>query len=347
MKPLVSVNLLLFQPQKYLEPCLKAIFAQSYDNFELLVMDNNSGDGTLERAEAIIKEAQNAGLKVPFYKIIANKENLGFAGGHNLALRESQGEIVVMVNQDVILDEDFLSQSVNSFNDKKVSSVQAKILRLKTEDEKLIKTDIIDTTGLVILKNRRIIARGQGRQDQGQFDRAEEVFGVDGALPVYRRAALEDAKIKIGSKEEYLDEDFFMYKEDVDLAWRLKLFGWQALYEPKAVAWHARTAGDSAKTGYLGIIKERLKINKFGKYHSFKNQRLMQIKNEEFCLLWRHFFYFAPKEIASWFYVLLFEHYTWKSIKELISLAPRAWQKRRLIMERKKTSTEEMKKWFK
>jgi len=112
------------------------------------------------------------------------------------------------------------------------------------------------------------------------------------------------------------------------------------------LAWHARTAGDSAKTSYIGIIKERLKINQFGKYHAFKNQRLMQIKNEQIGLLVRHSLWFLPKEFSAWLYVLVFEHYTWKSIKELFKLTPRAWQKRKIIMARKKVSDKEMKKWF-
>src|SRR3989344_4434181 len=177
MKPLISINLLLYKPKFYLKPCLESIFAQSYDNFELLIIDNNSSDGTAERVQEIINEARQRGARAPFYKIIVNKENLGFAGGHNLGIRESKGDLVVLVNQDVILDIDFLKQAAEAFNDETVASVQAKILRLRVDNEDMIKTDIIDTTGLVILKNRSIIARGQGRQDVGQFDKQEEIFG--------------------------------------------------------------------------------------------------------------------------------------------------------------------------
>ncbi len=345
MKPLISVNLLLYKPGLYLAPCLESILAQSYDNFELLIIDNNSGDGTAAKTQAIINAAQQRGEKIPFYKIIANKENLGFAGGHNLGIFESRGKLVALINQDVILDGDFLKEAVELFRDERVGSVQAKILRLKV-NENLTKTDIIDTTGLVILKNRRIIARGQGRQDRGQDDKIEEVFGVDGALPVYRRAALEDAKIEIGGKSEYLDEDFFAYKEDVDLAWRLKLLGWKAYYSPRVTAWHARTSGDSEAINYFAIIRERLKIGQFAKYLSFKNQRLTQIKNEQPGLLFRHLIYWLPKEMASWFYVFLFEHYTWRAINDLFRQAPRAWQKRKIIMAGKKIDEKEMEQWF-
>lgn len=354
INPLISVNLLLYKPKFYLAPCLRSILGQSYDNFELLIIDNNSGDETLEQAQKIIDEAKTNGQRVPPYRVIVNQENRGFAAAHNQGIRASHGELVAMINQDVILDKDFLKQVVSGFGNEKIGSLQAKVLRLKISEKELIKTEVIDTTGLVILKNRRIIARGQGQIDRGQFDETAEVFGVDGAAPIYRRSALEDVKIRVAlpnaspsdQRDEYLDEDFYMYKEDVDLAWRLRLFGWQAAYLPKVLAWHARTAGDSAATGYWGIIRERVKINRFGKYHSFKNQRLMQIKNEQGRLLLKHLIFWLPKEIASWVYVILFEHYTWNAIRELFRQMPRARQKRQIIMAQAKTSAEEMEKWF-
>ncbi len=348
IKPLVSVDLLLYKPGLYLKPCLDSILNQSYKNFELLVIDNNSEDETVQDIRKIMAQAQSAG-PAPFnWRLIENKENLGFAAGHNLGIRESRGELVFLLNQDIILEKDFLENSVEIFSsDEKIGSVQGKLLRLKVEDGELSKTKIIDNTGLVILKNRRIIARGQGQQDQGQFEKSEEIFGVDGAAPIYRRGALESIKICLNEKCEYLDEDFFMYKEDVDLAWRLRLQGWKAFYAPGAIQWHARSAGDSAATSYFEIVRERLKISKFAKYLAFKNQRLMQIKNEQAGLLLKHLFWFLPKEIASWVFVILFEHYTWRSIRDLFLQAPRAWQKRKIIMARKKVDVKDLEKWFK
>ncbi len=346
--PSVSVILLLHKPGFYLKSCLDSILSQIYRKFELVIIDNNSSDGTAEKAKKMVAAAKEAGQILPPYRIIINQENLGFAAGHNLGIRESQGSLVFLLNQDIILEADFLKNAVAAFDkDKQIGAIQGKLLRLKVDDKSLIKTQIIDNAGLVLFKNRRIIARGQGQKDSGQFSRSEEIFGVDGAAPIYRKAALEDIKIYLDQKCEYLDEDFYMYKEDVDLAWRLRLAGWKAFYEPAATAWHARTAGDSAATNYFAIVKERLKINKAAKYFAFKNQRLMQIKNEKPALLVRHLPWFLPKEIASWVFVILFERYTWKAIKDLFRQAPKAWQKRKIIMARKKVSDKEMKKWFK
>ncbi|KKS64858.1 MAG: Glycosyl transferase, family 2 [Parcubacteria group bacterium GW2011_GWA1_42_7] len=359
----VSINLLLFKPEFYLKPCLESVLAQSFQDFELLVIDNDSQDGTARKAKEIL-ESQN---DLTDWRVVENKENLGFAAGHNRGIEMAKGEIVILLNQDIILDRDYIKNTVEVFRgDEKIGSVQGKLLRLRVDGEKLQKTEFIDNVGLIILKNRRIIAAGQGQKDGGQFEKREEIFGVDGAVPVFRKSALEDIKlpVRIRSQKasagvqnygqikdldnsgEYFDEDFFMYKEDVDLAWRMRLAGWKSFYEPKAVAWHARTAGDSAAVNYFAIIRERLKINKFGKYHAFKNQRLMQIKNEQFWPLLKHLLFFLPKEIGAWAYVLVFERFTWKAIKELFQLAPRAWEKRKIIMAKKRISAKEIERWF-
>ena len=329
--PLISINLLTYNGEKYIQPCLNSVFAQTYPNIEILIIDNHSADGTID----FLKRFQ---VPVSRFQVIFNQKNLGFSEGHNQGIRESGGEFVLCLNQDVVLDKDFIKNAVEVFErDDKIAAVQGKILRMP------LNSGIIDTTGLVVLKNRRIIARGQGQIDKGQYENLKEVFGADGAVPVYRREALEDIKVN----NEYFDESFFMYKEDVDLAWRLRLYGFKAVYEPKAAAWHWRSAGDSATVNYFGIIKERLKINKFAKYQSFKNQRLTQIKNEQTWLLLKHLPWFFPKEIVSWIYVILFERYTWQAIKDLFKQAPLAFKKRKIIMTRKRVGIKEMEKWFK
>lgn len=344
----VAVNLLLYKPGAYLEPCLKSVFEQTYRDLELLIIDNGSGDDTVERAGEILKRAVQRSQRVPAHRIIANEKNSGFAAGHNQGIKESSGEFVFMLNQDIVLDPDYVKNIVKIFDgDEETGAAQGKLLRLKTDGEKFSKTQILDNTGLIFLKNRRIIARGQGQNDSGQFDKQEEIVMVDGAAPIFRRQALEDARICLNGQCEYLDEDFFMYKEDVDLGWRLRLAGWKAIYEPGSKAWHARTAGDSAKTDYLAVIGERRKISQFAKYVSFKNQRLMQIKNDTLDSLLKNIFHFLPKEIGAWIYVLCFERYTWKAIRELFRQAPKALAKRKIIMAKRKVGSREMEKWFK
>jgi len=308
-----------------------------------LIIDNNSTDKTIKYLKKIKDRSKNL-------KVIFNKKNIGFSAGHNQGIEQSKGDFILCLNQDAVLGNNFIQNIVEVFNrDKKIASVQGKVLRwqkglpISNQNSDYDVSRIIDTTGLLVLKNRRIINRSQGEIDQEQFNKVEEIFGPDGAVPVYRREALED--VKIG--KEYFDESFFAYKEDVDLAWRLRLYGWKSFYQPKSVAYHDRTAGDSFALSYINIIKERLKINKFGKYLAFKNQRLMQIKNEQIGLLIRHLPWILPKEIGSWLYVLILEKYTWRAIGDLFKQIPQAWKKRKIIMSRKKVSAKEMKQWFK
>jgi len=323
--PLVSINLLTYNGRQYIEDCLNSVLKQTYPNIEILIIDNASTDETIDYLKK--------------FQVILNQRNVGFAAGHNQGIKKSQGEFILCLNQDVVLDKDFVKRAIEIFKkNNKIAAVQGKLLRVRP-----LGSNIIDTTGLLILKNRRIINRGQGQTDQGQFGKTEEIFGADGAAPIYRRKALEDIKID----SQYFDEDFFCYKEDVDLAWRMQLYGWKAIYQPTALARHWRGSGDSATRTPWGIIKERRKISQFSKELSFKNQRLMQIKNELAWLFFKHLPWIIPKEIAAWFYILLFEKYTWRAIKDLFRQMPRAWQKRKIIMTRKKVGAKEIEKWFK
>lgn len=306
------------------------------------MIDNGSNDGSRD----YIKKIGESNHQI---KIIFNESNIGFAAGHNLGIKMSDSEYVVCLNQDVILDKSFLKNAIEILDkNDKMGALQPKILRLKKNDNSWQKTDIIDTTGLLMLKNRRIINRAQGLKESDHgLQVAGDIFGVDGAAPIYKREMLENIKVPLnGGKFEYFDEDFFMYKEDVDLAWRMKLFGWQAFYAPNVICWHARGSGDSAKLNYFDIIKERRKISQFSKYHSFKNQRLMQVKNE----IWQTVLFDFPqivfKETASWFYVLFFERYAVGSIVKLLKHIPKMLKKRKFIMRNKRIGVKEIRKWF-
>lgn len=343
----VSANLLLFKPGAYLVPCLDSLLAQTYENLEILIIDNCSGDGTAQKVREYFESKNAAGAAAPRWRLLENEKNTGFAAGTNQGIKESSGDLVLMVNQDIVMAPDCIEKLAESFEDEKVGAVQGKLWRMKIEKGQVEKTRLIDSAGLLIFKNRRIVARGQGETDKGQFDKKQEIFGADGALPMYRRAALEDAKVCL-EKCEYFDEDFVAYKEDVDLGWRLRLLGWQAVYEPQAAAWHARTAGEGAVTNYISVAFNRFRLgSRYAKYHSFKNQRLLQIKNETSGLFLKHCFYWVPKEAGAWLYALVFERYTWKSMKDIMSLWPRMMQKRKLIMGRAKVKDSEMEKWFK
>lgn len=218
--------------------------------------------------------------------------------------------------------------------------------------EKNQKTNIIDSTGVVMSASGRARDRGQNQVDQNQFQ-AGEVFGVSGAGPMYRRSALESVKwcepstlLRLLRKRlmfqatnnltpepvegsnycEYFDQDFVAYWEDVDLSWRLNRAGFKNVYVPGAVAYHGRTAGQS-KGGYWHFwhfIKHHSKLSTQIRRLNYKNHILMYIKNAPFIFHPA----FLLREIVMLGYIFLFEISTLKIFPELIRQIPRALRKR-------------------
>ncbi len=151
---------------------------------------------------------------------------------------------------------------------------------------------------------------------------------------MYRRVALEEVAVN----DEYFDVDFFAYKEDVDLAWRLQLYGWKAQFEPTAVAWHRR---------FLGADKKRGKVSAQLRSMSLRNQHLVIIKNEDTSNLLRHLIYVVPRSLGMWGYALIFEPFQWRTLIRLFKQAPKSLQKRKIIMSHRKIGPEGIRKWFK
>jgi glucose-1-phosphate thymidylyltransferase len=276
--PLVNIGLLTYNSEKYLEACLNSLLAQNYENLEITILDNNSSDQTIE----ILEE------KFPTIKLIKSRENLGFGKGHNEIIRNTNGEFYACLNIDMIFEPNFIAELVKTISQKPIyGSVGGKLKRwafddfLKNSDDRNAgKTNFIDSVGLKITKSHRFEDLGQGDVDYGQFDHEKEIFGVSGAAVLYRRKSLEDVGFKNQEtgKTEYFDESMFMYKEDIDLAYRLQWAAWKSLYTPKAVAFHDRTIS-ALGDGTFDLIKNRSnkpsRINKM----SYLNHKILLAKN--------------------------------------------------------------------
>ena len=328
---LVSLSIVSYNQERDIQKVLLSVLHQSYDSIEIFLVDNASVDKTVEIARATYKNSGSTRRLT----LMQNKRNLGFGAGHNMAIARARGDAVLCLNDDCELSKNYVKYIVEVLHQhKNAAAAQGKLINPKTGK--------IDTTGLLIYKNRRVVNRGQGEQDRGQFEHAEEVWGVDGAAPMYRTAALED--IKVGA--EYFDADFFTYKEDVDLSWRLRWAGWKLYYEPRAVGDHDRSAGEGIAENPWQIIQARRGISTLAKFHSFANQRLMQVKNETPYLFIKYAPYIVAKEFPAWFYVLLFERYGWKSLLEFFRLLPSMVRKRSRVMAKKRVADSEMEKWF-
>lgn len=335
----LTITVINYNSQGYIKRCLESILEQTFEDFEVIFIDNASK----EREDIkFMKDNYGAHAKIT---IVENQNNRGYAHAANqgieLALNRGS-KYVSIVNPDIIFEPDYYEKVINKMDAfPEASSITGKIYKYDFAND--TKTNIIDSTGLFAYKNRRIVDEGQGTIDEGQFNQEKEVFGVSGACPVYRIEALEHVKIM----DQYFDEDFFMYKEDTDLAWRFLLYGWKNLYIPDAIAHHGRGTGVYPRFSTREIIKNRKNLNKFQKQLSFRNQHIMQTKNEMWGNYIHHFFPILTRKILTPIYMTFFEPYLWKSYLQYLNTLPNTYKKRKIIMANKALTPKEMRKWFK
>ena len=328
---MISLVIINYNSEKLLKTCLDSIRALTYADREVIFIDNASADWSVEYVRA----------HYPEVRIIANYENLGYAGGANQAVRKSKGEFVVILNPDIVFEPDYFDVLVERMErDKKIGAIIGKLR--KFDFAKGEKTNVIDSAGLLMYKSRRCVDRGQGEKDRRQYDVAEEVFGITGAVPMYRHAALEDISVN----GECFDESFFMYKEDVDISWRLRLAGWKCFYEPRARAYHGRGTGAVNRATMVDVARARGGLSRFQKHYSYKNERLMRAKNELSLNVAHDFVHIAWREMLMTGWMCVREPYLFKSFFVFLKQFPGALTKRHAIMQRKKASAKEMQKWF-
>lgn len=333
---------------KFLPDLLASIMQQTYKDFNILVIDNGSSDNV----EAYLKE------NYPEVTMIRNARNLGFSVAHNQGIRyaldhwdeeDLEDRYVLVTNPDTIFSETFLEELMASVHEKQAASFGGKLLRAfgsNQEDETLkeiVKSDLIDTTGLRCQKNRTVFDRGAGELDKQQYDQETEVFGLSGALVLYRASALRQAQYQ----DEFFDNDFFAYKEDVDLAWRFQHLGFKALYVPLAVAHHYRGIYGKENMGFVERIKNRLSKSGVRNFYSTRNHVLMLIKN----LRLSNAILAAPRliisELVRFFYVLFFEPKNLLAYLGVIKGLAKMLRKRKHTLDKTSRSAKELRAWFK
>lgn len=235
MKGKVSIIVLNWNGKHYLERCLSSVLEQTYPDFEVVLVDNASTDGSVE----FVRE------RFPEVRIIHNEENLGFAAGNNVAIKATRGDCVATLNNDTQIDPHWLEELVKAAEaDPKVGMCASKMLFLH-------RPDIINSTGISLDRAGIAWDRRGGERDEGDEAGPIEVFGPCAGAALYRRAMLEEVGL--------FDADFFAYFEDVDLAWRARLAGWRCLYVPTARVYHVHSAtgveGSPSKNYLMGRNK--------------------------------------------------------------------------------------------
>ena len=244
--PAVEVVIVAFNSREIIGDAIQSILDQDYPSLKCTVVDNASSDGTAE----YIKD------RFELVEVVSSPKNLGFAGGNNLAFARSTAKYLVLFNQDAVARRNFVQELVRvAERDSDVAAVGAKMLMMRCPT-------ILNSTGIVINEGGFAVDRQIGEKDEDVSPIPVRVFGACGGAQLLRRSIVEE----VGG----FDEAFFMYLEDVDLSWRIRLAGKEILYAPMAVVhhdWHGdldspeeQASGLDAKTVRRRSLCERNRL---------------------------------------------------------------------------------------
>lgn len=324
----VALIQVVYNSRKFIPKVFPAALNQTYKDTEFVVVIAGNDDGGKEYI------AEN----FPQVKIIDPGYNIGFARGHNEFFAATDAEFIQLINPDLIITPTFVEEMLKPFEDPKVGAVSGKLLQYDFNKDQ--PTGLIDTTGVFISKSGGGRDRGQNEVDNGQYDDKSGIMAVSGAGVMYRKAALMDvAYMRPDGRREFLDEEFEMYWEEIDLGWRLQWAGWSAKFTPKAIAYHGRTAG-SNPGGYkkvFSFIKHHKKFTEKTRRLNYQNHIFMFIKNSP-----KWYWKFFVREFFYQCYVLVFETRTLGVLPQMFKRLPIIWKKRKYIKQHRKISVAEM-----
>jgi GT2 family glycosyltransferase len=338
----ISINIVGWKhPHEVLKRCMDSVLAQDFNDFELWLSDNAAGENCIGRNIEFCKLHYGNDPKV---KIIDNKKNIGYAGGHNKFFEATDSELVMVLNPDADMQPGFLKNIITAFDDPKVAAATGKMLKMETN---VSGEKVLDGTGIIVSKARAVRERGQLQIDRGQYDNKPDIFGVSGSAAVYRRSALENVKIL---DNEYFDPDFIAYYEDLDLSYRFRLMGYSIKYVAEAVILHERAAGKSPG-GYkrpITFIKHYRAMPSHILKFSARNHLFAMIKNEFGWSFWQSSPLIFGRNLAYFGFLLIFRPIVFfRAWQEFFQLLPKMLKKRKIIQARKKVSSQDMQKWFK
>ena len=300
----VTVIIVNFNGGDMICQCLAATAQQSFQDFTTVVVDNNSADGSVAAIRA----------QYPHVHVLPLAANAGFAGGVNHALRtHAPGPLVALLNPDAFPAVNWLENLVAA------AAAHPEFAAFGSRMFSDTKQRLLDGVGDAYHVSGLPWRQGHGCPNSAQYDQAREIFAPCAAAALYRRSALESVGL--------LDEDYFLYVEDVDLGFRLRLAGHRALYAPQATIQHVGSA-------FVGRNSD------FQVYHGHRNLVWVYVKNMPGCLFWL----FLPMHIALnlvtllWFGLRGKGSPVWRAKRDAIRGIPHFWAKRQFVQTQRKAS---------
>ncbi len=347
----LTIQLVTWNGKRYIPYLFASLRKQTFQDFILQVLDNGSTDGTVAAIEHELTTCTFA------HQFIRNQTNSGFVGGHNQLFAEGESEYVLLLNQDMYLMPEYVRRLMMTMEHH--ADIGATSGRLMRWDFHLLAdrgahglhhsfTQYIDTLGLKVFRSRRVVDWYAGARwpevakTLHESSGAElEVFGISGALPMYRRSAIT----KVLVDGQLFDPLYFAYKEDVDLAWRLRISGSRAVVVTDAVAYHDRSSSGTAISD-VGAAKNRKTKSALANYHSYKNHLYTLIKNEYGANYARDWLWIELYEWKKFWYLLLFEFKSWLAITQIIKHRKTVCRTRRQLKRARSTSAKALRKWW-
>ena len=214
--PLVSIIILNYNAGNLLLNCVDSVFKSTYPNFEVLVVDNISTDNS----HIICKE------KFEKIHLIKNKENLGYCEGNNVGIRNADGEFIVILNPDTIVEPNWLNHLMSAYSKFGEGLYQPKFFSL---NEKLV----LQSTGNMLHIFGFGFARDKGKADDEKIKSVEKINYASGTCLFTSKLVLD----KVG----LLDPFLFLYHDDLDLGWRAAQIGINSFYVPQSIVYHAES----------------------------------------------------------------------------------------------------------
>jgi hypothetical protein len=305
--PEMSIIVVNWNGKHFLDDCLGAVRRQTFRDFETIVVDNGSTDGSTD----YVRE------QFPEVRLVTLAENRGFTGGNIAGYELAEGNLIILLNNDTEAHPSWLEEihkATRRFPD--AGSFASKMMYFDTRER-------IENCGFAVATAGNTLDLGRDELDGPAWTTAREVFGACGGAVAYRRSMLED----IG----FLDPDFFMVYEDVDLSFRAQLRGYSCVYIPTAIVFHRYRAT-------LGTRPARQV------FYSQRNIEFVYLKNMPIALMLRLALQRLLYEVGAGIY---FARLGWgaaflRGKLDVIRHVPTLWRKRREIQKAKTVGNERM-----
>jgi len=326
MTPLVSVIVVNWNGKEYLKDCFQSLRAQTFSDFEVILVDNGSSDGSVETIQEDFPG---------WVRVLCNTQNEGFSGGNNRGIQAASGKYIVLLNNDAQADPRWLEELVKVAEENPQAGMLACKIYLQGE------LKIIDNVGHLIYRDGLNRGRGRLETDHGQYEDLEEILFPSGCAALYRRRMLEEVGL--------FDEDFFAYGEDTDLGLKGRLAGWNCLYVPKAIVHHYYSRSSEAYSPLKAFYVERNRVWIAVKYFPLS----LLLKSPLYTLL-RFLLQgygaltgrgaagrFSREYSSRQLMLILLRAYL-----EALWGLPKMWKKRKEIKRRTRASENEIRSWF-